>query len=344
MSLLHFRASFARPSSSKLSAAFLQLPPSCRAFHASPRPQFLETIVTPAHALFEGIHSFTGLPWAYSIPLTALTIRTFISLPLTWTTRKAIQKHRELDPLLHSWRHLLQKETMNEVGHLGPEKVNSTLAKKMKQKRNEIYARHNCGIWKIFLQGCQLPVFLTAIEALRKMAGAREGLLGLIVASISSSDTAAAATTAEPELAMTHWFEPDFATEGALWFQDLTVADPQMCLPFMLSGAMLLNLLGDNAARGSGKWQKRIHRTLLTMAVASGPLLLHVPSGVLVYWTSSMLIAYGQNLLLAKLLPPKEAILPCKPQVQLGVGRSMIDKLIPAGGNRRYGMFLYLDI
>jgi len=320
--LLRSRASFARPSSSKLSpaSAFLQLPPSCRAFHASPRPQFLETFVTPAHALFEGIHSLTGLPWVYSIPLAALTIRTFISLPLSIASRRTIQKQRELDPLLQAWQSQLQAETMREVGHLGPDVAQKTMLQKHRRKRIEIYKRHGCPMSKTWLPVFQLPVFLGAVEALRMMAGTRQGLLGLIAGSFTSADTPAAELE---ESSMTHWYEPGFTTGGALWFPDLTVADPEMRLPFMLSASMLLSLTGGQK---QSIWGKRLTRALATVAVIAGPLLLHMPSGVLVYWISSMLMAYGQTLALERFMPIPKQVVPCKPRQPRLIGRAMLDK------------------
>lgn len=319
--LLRSRTSFVRPSSSKLSpaSAFLQLPPACRAFHASPRPQFLETLITPAHGLFEGIHSVTGLPWVYSIPLAALTIRTFISLPLSIASRRTIQKQRELNPLLQAWYQSLRAEIMREVGHLGPDVAEKTLLKKHRRKRIEIYKRHGCPVSKTYLPMFQLPVFLAAIEALRMMAGTHQGLLGLIAENFSSADT----SMGELEDSKSLWYEPGLVTGGALWFKDLTVADPEMRLPFMLSASMLLSLTGGQK---QSVWGKRFTRAAATVAVVAGPLLLHMPSGVLVYWISSMLMAYGQNLALERFMPVPKQVLPCTPRQPLRIGRAMMDK------------------
>lgn len=311
---LRSRAAFARPSSSraKVSAAFLQLPPSYRAFHASPRPQFLETIVTPAHLLFEGVHSFTGLPWVYSIVLTALTIRLFISLPLSIGQRRLVIKRQQLLPLLQSWRRQSTNETMKEVGHLGPEKAHAASAKKIRRKTIEIYLRHGCGQLSLLRASTiQLPVFMMSVEALRIMAGTKSGLLGLMIQSITGEE----ALGLEERMGAS-WFEPSLTTEGALWFKDLTVADPEMILPFMLSGTMFLNLVAGKKVNGTTQsvGQKRIHRILLTMAALAGPLLLHVPSGVLVYWIASMSMAFGQAILLERFMPLKKPVTACEPR------------------------------
>ena len=78
------------------------------------------------------------------------------------------------------------------------------------------------------------------------------GLIGMMARWSGTDDLASLDTTA---LAI----ESSLATEGALWFPDLIVADPQMILPFMLSGAILLNL---SNAGGATLWQKRLKRSL----------------------------------------------------------------------------------
>lgn len=208
---------------------------------------------------------------------------------------------------------------MKEVGHLGPDVAQKTLLQKHRRKRVELYRRNGCHVSKTWLPIFQLPVFLAAVEALRMMAGTHQGLLGLIAETFSSEDT----TAAEIEDSRSQWYEPDLVTGGALWFKDLTVADPEMRLPFMLSASMLLSLTGGQK---QSIWGKRITRALATVAVIAGPMLLHMPSGVLVYWISSMLMAYGQNLALERFMPTKKQVVPCKPRQPLRIGRAMMDK------------------
>lgn len=310
--LIRPRASFCRPARTNISSAFLQLPPSCRAFHASPRPQFFEATVTSAHAIFEGLHTVTGLPWAYTIPLAALTIRTVFILPISIYTRRNMQKQVALQPLMESWNHQLKKEAMKEVGHLGPAATQSALIRKVRKKRSEIYGRWGCQLSKNFLPLLQLPIFLVAIEALRMMCGTHEGLFGLVMSSISGTETTLAASAL---------FEPGFATGGALWFPDLTASDPELRLPFMLSATVLWSVLSGRAANPT-IWQKRFTRSLGLVALVLGPLTFQVPSAMLVYWISSSLLAHGQGYMLAKLMPIT-SFKTCKPKRALRIGDSL---------------------
>jgi len=196
---------------------------------------------------------------------------------------------------------------MQEVGHLGPVVAQRTVVKKMREKQREIYTRFGCGRWKLFLPIVQLPIWLLAIETIRKMCGTRTGLLGLIAAQFSSS----ADPPSGPEGVLV---EETFATEGALWFENLLVPDPQLILPFMLSGVMFLNL--SHAQRGANQtiWQRRLMNSLKVVALAIGPLTLQIPSAMLVYWISSGLLAYTQGAILDKIMPVKPPVLPCKPK------------------------------
>lgn len=167
----------------------------------------------------------------------------------------------------------------------------------------------------------QLPVFLIVIETIRKMAGREEGLAGMFWARMgglfSSSESEAASPVIE-EVVKTVQIESSFATEGALWFPDLLVQDPQMVLPFALSAAIFLNIYGRLPSATTlaveSKWQKRFKRTLGTLALAIGPLTIHVPSAMLVYWISSSLLAYLQAVALELWSPLRKPEGPLKPK------------------------------
>lgn len=187
----------------------------------------------------------------------------------------------------------------------------------------------------------QLPVFLIVIETVRKMAGREEGLAGMLwgrIAGLFSSGKEAGQEgligVGEEVIKRTVQLEPSLATEGALWFPDLLVADPQMILPFMLSGAIMLNVFGKIPSAGAPvvekAWQKRLKRIFGTMALAVGPLTMNVPSAMLVYWISSSLFAYLQAIALELWRPLKKPAGPCEPKRPLrnglGVERKVVSK------------------
>ncbi|PQE26704.1 hypothetical protein CJF31_00003385 [Rutstroemia sp. NJR-2017a BVV2] len=303
-----------RPKTSQTLKLFLQLPPSYRSFHATPRSQFLESTLTSTHAVLESLHSITGLPWAYTIPLAALAIRTALFLPLGIYARRATQKQMELRPLVLAWQHVYMKEAVREVGSLGPVATTKLAAAKLLKKQHEIYARFRCGSWKHYLGFVQLPVWLVVVETIRSMCGARDGLLRWIASLFTASAAKGVGVEAAAESSQTMGsllFDPSFATEGALWFPNLLVPDPMLALPFILSGSILLNLSGV-PSRSQSKWSRRLTNSLKVLALAIVPLTLQMPSAMLVYWTSSSLLAYGQAKLLDVMMPVKKPVEPCK--------------------------------
>jgi len=149
------------------------------------------------------------------------------------------------------------------------------------------------------------------------MCGKESGLLGMMAARFGGDDSASAVVEKGIPI------EQSFATEGALWFPDLLAADPQMVLPFMLSGAILLNL---SNAEGNTIWQKRLKRSLGIVGLALGPLTLQLPSAMLIYWISSSMLAYIQAAVLDRVMPIK-AVQPCKPRKARGLPGDMEEKV-----------------
>lgn len=315
---------YARPYLSNqpyISPLFLQLPSSLRsrAFHASPRPQFLAEAITTSHTLLESLHSVTGLPWAHTLPLFAVALRTTIFLPISIWTRSINQRQVTLSPVIRSWAHTLRKETIQEVGHLGPAASQKRLLIKMRRKRIEIYKRWGCQQWKNFIPAVvQIPVFLTVMESVRRMCGTGQGWLGMMMgASVPAESASGTIVTGDGILAPLDTLipvDPSLATEGALWFPNLLVADPMLVLPFVLSATILLNIFGGRRNVALGKWQTRLRRNLGILGLAIGPIMINVPSALLIYWIGSSMSAYLQAVLLEKFMPIKLPVEPCKPK------------------------------
>ena len=186
-------------------------------------------------------------------------------------------------------------QEMNAKGKPGsPLLAQSILLKKTREKRNELYNRWGCPRWRTYLPLLQLPVWLTAIEAIREMCGQQSGLLGM------------AFRTKIDGIAQVLPIQESFATEGMLWFPDLMVSDPQLILPFILSGTIYLNITrGSSRIPKTSLWQKRFDRSLKVVALAIGPLTLQVPSAMLLYWIASSSFAYAQGFIVEKAIPLK---------------------------------------
>lgn len=320
----------ATPSNALLTPRFFALPPllRSRAFHASaPCQNLFLTTIHASHDALTSLHTLTGLPWVYTLPLFAVLLRATVVLPISIYSRRATQKQVTLTPLVAAWRHTLQHETMREVGHLGPNVSQKTLLLKLRRKRAEIFRRHGCGMWKNFLALLQLPIFLSVMEAIRKMCGSNQGLLGMMMGNdltvATGVEDVTGVITGEGLLtsAISIPLETSLATEGALWFPNLLLADPQLALPFILSATILLNIFSSRARSGvqQSKWQKRLMRSMGLAALAIGPLMINVPSALLVYWISSSGAAVAQAVLLDKLMPMPKAVKACEPRGKRGL-------------------------
>jgi inner membrane protein COX18 len=131
------------------------------------------------------------------------------------------------------------------------------------------------------------------------------------VPQVDSSAAAAPAASQTPLNTELLGYEPSLSTGGCLWFPDLTVQDPYHVLPFMLSATMLWvvlpktlehtrQLLDPMATNLS--WRTRLHRALLVISLAIGPLTMHLPAAMHLYWISSTLIATAQREVVHKIL------------------------------------------
>ncbi|KAI9805493.1 MAG: hypothetical protein M1825_000744 [Sarcosagium campestre] len=304
-----------------------------RAFHSSPRRQVLEPILSSTHTVIEAIHSGSGLPWVASLPLTALLIRVIIVTPFTYYSRRVGQRQLALQPLVLAWQQQIRRSVLIQSASLGPVECEKRVSKDLRAKTKELYKTWACRRWRNFLPIAQFPVFLIVIETLRGMSGIRQGLLGLVMNSLRSIFSQGPEAffgkvlKLEAPLPVTQAvipLEESLALEGALWFPDLLVADPQLILPFILSATVFSNIALANKKHGvQSRLQIWITRIMKASALAIGPLTLQLPSAMLVYWISSSLWALLHNVLLDRFLPLKPPIPPINPTVAHGTRQSV---------------------
>ena len=186
-----------------------------------------------------------------------------------------------ISPILQAWSHILQRKVNEEHGSLGPEKAEKILKAELKIKKDKLYRIMNVSALKMYSPWLQFPVWLLLIETIRKMSGAPDGLLSLLAKPFSQSidqDRDATLAAIDSKFPVEH----SFSNEGALWFSNLLVPDPQLILPFILSGILFANIYRQTqVANASGlavsKWSKRLSNSFKVVALAIGPLTLQVP-------------------------------------------------------------------
>ncbi|CCU74463.1 unnamed protein product [Blumeria hordei] len=276
-----------------------------RSFHATTPNFFYHETLQTTHALIQSVHLVTGTSWSLTIPLVALLVRASTSLPIAVIQQKALARRVMLIPILQAWKHSFRKEALREVGHLGPKRLQRALDAKLKGKRKELFKQYNCARWKMFLGALQIPIFFGVLDVWRRMANMRLTTLTKLI----SPDTMSANSPIIP-------IEPDLATEGMLWFQNLLLADPQMVLPFLLSGTMLLNIFATQNLQTTrqGRWQVIIRRCMGVVALCAGPMLMHIPCVLLLYWISNSLLNFVQYWLIARMIPVSYPLPPPVPK------------------------------
>lgn len=290
-----------------------------RSFHTTPRPQYLEVCYEQVQSLITGLHSISGLPWAATLPLTALIVRSIIVGPLSVISHVAGRRRLALSPLVHAWHHVIRRKVMKNAMDLGPKVCDRMVKRAMTRMKTGLYARHGCEEWRLFLPFLQLPVFLVVIESIRKMCAANVGLLGLMFGQPKDPVEESGDHSLGEVTQMATPLEQSLSQEGALWFPDLVAPDPLMILPFLLSGSLLANIYHHNRTlpgQTPSKVSQRLTTTLKIIALAIGPATLQVPSALLLYWISSSWVAMGQYLLLDWYYPRQAPSTPCKPKAK----------------------------
>jgi len=302
------------------SSTALQL--SARGFHATPRRPLLDECLIQTRTIIIGLHDLTGLPWAASIPLTGLALGVLVRLPISLYIESIMMRQNELVPHVAKYQLDLQKKIMQDKKNTGKDArykawlVHKDLMAYYKQLSKEKRIEH----WRTWVILLKFPIWLMVMDCLRSMTGTQEGFLALIRRSFSGRQGL------EQTLndSVVH-LEPSFATEGALWFPNLSLPDPSLILPFVVSGSIFaVSYSGIGYIRWRGifgyrspyaarlnVWGDRI-RNFMTLAV--GPATLQFPSAMLLFWISSNLsvVAIGYIHRWYRPNPSKAAIGPKK--------------------------------
>ncbi|KAL7276504.1 hypothetical protein RUND412_000495 [Rhizina undulata] len=304
-------------------------PQLSHSFHASPRPQFIETTLTTTHALLQGLHATTGLPWWAVIPATAFLLRLSVTTPLTIFSRLRGQKILALQPVLAAWQHHIAGAVRKSAAGESPQKWEKATRTALRAKRRELWARHGCQAWKMFLPFGQIPVWVVASMTLRGMT-AGEAVPGWmkVVGGAFGGDKAEGV-----EVGAVVPQEAGFAEEGVLWFQDLLVADPLLILPLSFSFLLFANIeLQAKQVPATTKGRRIFTNAMKVTALAVFPLTMSNPAAMTLYWTSSALYSLVQNIIIQRLYPLPESIKPCKPSATTSMGRLVVPASSGGGG------------
>ncbi|OJD13266.1 hypothetical protein AJ78_06261 [Emergomyces pasteurianus Ep9510] len=284
-----------------------------RNFHPSRPTHMVSTSIECAHELLQIVHSYSGLPWVASIPLTAITARVVFGLPfLMWSTSQRNKKVLA-NPAILAYTRMKRKNIMDtaakEKRFLPPQLVSRQSALAVAQFQKGLFKRHRLRLASFapFAPILQLPFWLAFMESIRSMSGWQPGLLA-ILQQWFNPDAVKAQIPVEPSL----------STEGALWFPDLVAADPLGVLPVAISVLMFTHitwgskvskmrdipiLVSQGNLQGIFSWA--IQRIFQAMSIWIAPALMYseAPAALGIYWLSTTCVAIVQSRLLKRYMP-----------------------------------------
>lgn len=90
---------------------------------------------------------------------------------------------------------------------------------------------------------------------------------------------------------------PDYAIEGLYWFTNLGLADPTYALPILSSVSMIGTFLYGSAEMDTQTFEK-MRKPMIGVSILSLPLIVHLPSGVFVFWIANNVYSIAQTMLL----------------------------------------------
>ncbi|KAK6845741.1 hypothetical protein PG995_015851 [Apiospora arundinis] len=359
----------------QLHAARLQQP---QQWHGPQRrtlfTESVQAAVQSTQDIILGAHAYSGLPWCVVIPLIAVSVNAVFRLPFSAYSQKLLQRRKKVEPLMTAWNARVKRDVIVRE-RTDPAKAKPIVEQRLKTIQKRVYSALGLRQWRFYLSITSFPVWLLALDGIRRVCGGQKGvLLGLITGEKSldaesaaagqtvadASSNAAVATVATPTTGgpiaqgvsvaadtsmtdvvsaastvvgpTTSALDPSLATEGALWFTDLTAADPYHILPVALVGMLILNLVPKNQAARSalfGQWWRqpqedytKFNPRLMTRGLYRGviyvmPLatfvLMDMPAALHLYWLSSAGAHFAFGQVLSRVMPlEQEPIKKCK--------------------------------
>ncbi|EEQ87860.1 mitochondrial export translocase [Blastomyces dermatitidis ER-3] len=293
-----------------------------RNFHPSRPTRMVATSIECAHDLLQVVHTYTGLPWVASIPLTAITARVMFGLPFLMWSKSQQNRKVLVAPAMIAYTHMKRKSIMDAAAKkqqfLSPRVVSRHTAVAAAQFKKGLFKRHHLRLSSFapFAPILQLPFWLAFMESIRSMSGWQPGLLVILQQWFNPNGVKAQVPV-----------ESSLSTEGALWFPDLMAADPLGVLPVAISVLMFIHITWGSkinkmkdipklVALGNlqGVFSWAIHRIFQAMSIWIAPALLYsqAPAALCIYWLSTTCVAIVQSRLLQMYMPTPNIPMPCR--------------------------------
>jgi mitochondrial inner membrane protein COX18 len=278
--------------------------------------------------MFNVVHHAAGAPWVLAIPIVALGVRT-ISIPVVHVLLH-MKKVREAPTttFARALSHQLAVDASRErhIDHPSRKLMLTIWHSLLDGKYGSLRVRRRL-YWTAAVT--QVSLWLVMSETLRCMIGMHYGLFGMLLAGIGLAPTPTGPSSMFHGQLCPHLIQPSIATEGILWFSDLTVPDPTACLSVVFAGLSFLAFKAFTTVRYDpynpattysrlmSKRQKLAYYALKTRpflpytSILILPLTIKVPAALLLYWITSMASAMLVNKALRGAMPLPKVVTPC---------------------------------
>lgn len=178
---------------------------------------FAPVLAAQEHVL--GFHELLGCHWLTDIIATTFIIRTVVSLPLSIWREKIIVRYGAVKIAMYHYSKQLNEEVIEEqkIGAMNKEIAKRTFFSMVNAEKERLIVKHKCHpLRAIIAGGLDIPIWVLYFLALRNLA------VGF------------------PKEELNEVARQQMSTDGALWFTDLTIADPYYILPVAVTMVHLL--------------------------------------------------------------------------------------------------------
>lgn len=269
----------------------------------------------------QSIHAATSIPWWALIPLSTIAFRTVWTLPFAILQRKRLQKQSNLRPIVSAMGPILRlklasnaqkrqqealqqaekspqykqfESTRSSATSLSFEQIMLLSIKEQRKRQKQLFKDNNCQLYKNFLlPAFQIPLWIAMSFSIRNLTGWK-----------GWSDINSTSTILDKSL----------YTEGTLWFQDLSLADPYGVLPIMVGTFSLINIEYNNRIlqlQNEFKSKKSLRPTVMDSIVTISRIAIvflmtvatQAPAAISLYWISSNGFSMAQNMILDYFIP-----------------------------------------
>ncbi|XP_064394043.1 cytochrome c oxidase assembly protein COX18, mitochondrial-like isoform X2 [Halichondria panicea] len=191
---------------------------------------------------------------------------------------KVIAKMELLKPTIQEYQESVKHNVIVKCrrANLPVEEANKILMKEVKKVTRELLSSEGCNPYKVaILPWVQIPLWIVISFAIRNMSGVYPGMTPLYPDSTAS-----------------------LATEGTLWFKDLTLIDPYYILPCLLVITNFLNIeLHSLRRQAPTRLQRVMTNTFRVLTFGMGYVSAQMPTAMVLYWSLSSTYGLSQNLL-----------------------------------------------